>query len=309
MTGPMFGKANVVLDKASGREAWHVARAGRVTASAVPRIMGVSSYGDAASVLDGDKESTIEMRLGLYLEAGILDAAAHECDIEIVTEVPAFITSPAYYWLGCSLDGVVVEDGNVVAPIDAKLTNAFSTNAYIVREYGLQVRTQAFIMELDRALLAVCRGGQSIDIIEVEVDREGFERDVIPVLERFHRVQMGELTLDEAEMPYAWGTVKTSATPGLSTDLTYKDTRVVERYRRAKAAVARAEARADEVGDLLRARLGPAENGLYKGQVVVSWRASDRNDVDVKRLRSERPDIADEFTKTTTLRRLLLHGS
>jgi predicted phage-related endonuclease len=51
--------------------------------------------------------------------------------------------------------------------------------------------------------------------------------------------------------------------------------------------------------------LGDREIGNVDGETVVTWKTSKRSTLDTKRLKAERPEITEEFTKTSETRTFL----
>lgn len=64
----------------------------------------------------------------------------------------------------------------------------------------------------------------------------------------------------------------------------------------------------DRLKAMIARRLGEAAEGRYEGDTIVTWRQTTRNDIDGKRLRSEHPDLAKEFARSTSYRQLRLKG-
>ncbi len=66
------------------------------------------------------------------------------------------------------------------------------------------------------------------------------------------------------------------------------------------------EADEDRLKGMIGHCLGEAAEGTYDGRRIVTWRSVTRAGIDVKRLRSERPEIADDYRQDSTYRQLRL---
>jgi predicted phage-related endonuclease len=69
------------------------------------------------------------------------------------------------------------------------------------------------------------------------------------------------------------------------------------------------QAQDDELRDLICAGFGEGEALRYDGRVIATFKSQTRNDIDVKRLREQAPDIAKTYARTNTHRVLLLKSS
>jgi predicted phage-related endonuclease len=74
--------------------------------------------------------------------------------------------------------------------------------------------------------------------------------------------------------------------------------------REAKRVVEAAEEELRRIDGEIMAVIGDAEEAHYNGKKVISWKMEKRGVLDSKALREAHPDIATEFTKPTTFRRL-----
>ena len=73
-----------------------------------------------------------------------------------------------------------------------------------------------------------------------------------------------------------------------------------------RATRANTEERIDAIENAIKARMGSATEAMVGGRVAATWRQSDRTTIDTKALKAAMPDVADEFSKTSSSRRFLL---
>lgn len=74
-------------------------------------------------------------------------------------------------------------------------------------------------------------------------------------------------------------------------------------WRAAHAAETKAKRLKDEAAAALQALIGDCEAATVDGRTVATWKASERHDIDSKRLRQEQPDIAAAYERVTVVRR------
>lgn len=74
-------------------------------------------------------------------------------------------------------------------------------------------------------------------------------------------------------------------------------------YDQAAANVKQWEEIRDRAKERITEALGTAETGTVDGAPVVRWSYVSRDVVDVKKLREQFPDVAEQFTRTTMSRR------
>lgn len=66
--------------------------------------------------------------------------------------------------------------------------------------------------------------------------------------------------------------------------------------------IAEAEQEAEAIKDTLKAHMGDTEE-LFAGEYMVTWRPVKSSRLDTTALRKAIPEVAEKFTKTTTIRR------
>ena len=76
----------------------------------------------------------------------------------------------------------------------------------------------------------------------------------------------------------------------------------VRELRQLQALIEEAEAEAEAIKDALKAHMGDAEE-LRAGEYKVTWKAVKSSRIDTAALRKALPDVAQAFTRETTVRR------
>lgn len=62
------------------------------------------------------------------------------------------------------------------------------------------------------------------------------------------------------------------------------------------------EEKKDELTEEVKKEFGENESMLYMGEVIATWKAQNKTTIDSKKLKSEMPDIAEKYSKTSTSR-------
>jgi predicted phage-related endonuclease len=64
----------------------------------------------------------------------------------------------------------------------------------------------------------------------------------------------------------------------------------------------------DELKAKIAGLLGDADTGTVNGDTVVTWKNQSRTSFDSKRFSADHPDLAEEYTKSSTFRVLRVKG-
>ena len=78
--------------------------------------------------------------------------------------------------------------------------------------------------------------------------------------------------------------------------------RKVRKLRQLQTLIEEAEAEADAIRDAIKAHMGDAEE-LQAGEYRITWKTVTSSRLDSKALRAALPEVAERFTKITTVRR------
>lgn len=140
-------------------------------------------------------------------------------------------------------------------------------------------------MDKERALLAACSGFWRT-YIEPGIPPEPDNPTGAEVIQRYLVPSEGALDLD-------------SHTPEGAVLAA-----LLEERRDLAATAKRAKERQAEIDKELKALAAEHEEVMLDGQTAYTWRAASRSTLDAKRLRAEHPEIAAEFSRSTTYRTL-----
>jgi exodeoxyribonuclease (lambda-induced) len=170
-------------------EGWHLARKGRITASKVGKILGLSSFGTRDDAMrefvreffDAEREFTGN-EATRYGEAHEADALAEYVFATSRTvESVSLIPHPAYDWLAASPDGLVGDDGLVEFKCPWRSQYRSIVNK---PEYLAQVQLQLACTDRQWCDFCIWRDGEPLIVERIAADPSWLAR-VLPELEAF----------------------------------------------------------------------------------------------------------------------------
>lgn len=308
-----------------GNPRWHELRRKGVTASEIPVILGLSRW-DSPWALWHRKRGLIDddtagesAAWGRRLEPVIADAWA-ERHPDLVLERAGLYCHQKREWQMATPDRLVYESVNV-STIDApgavmpgsavgllEVKHPYSFAGWgedgtddIPAEYLAQCLWQLDVMDLDVCWLAAYTSHQ---LRVYEIHREGNEDD----LELMRKLAHEFLTREEPP-PLDAHPATITGLKALHPSIEDREERVPANiagaYRRARAELAAAEARAKQAEAELRAAMGSARYAVDpQGVPVASRSVYTRRGIDTKRLRADHPDIVAAYVTESTVDRL-----
>lgn len=298
---------------APDRAAWLEWRRAGIGASDAAAVVGLSRWGSAYSVwLDKtgrtplDRPATAAMRWGLLLEDAVCKAFEEEHDTDVIWR-GAWAQNVATSWLRATLDGICVLDGEVCV-VELKTSNGRdgAWDQGVPDYYQVQVQHQMAVTGAQRAFVAVLLGGSEYASYEIERDEEALAV-LLPALEAFWRDHVAADRPPDVDGAIATGVALRQAfakSEPKAVELPDQAEGLLRELASAKAAVKEAEARETAAQNRVMALLGDAELGTLGGYVVVTWKSQVSRRIDVARLRTELPEVADQYTQESRSRAL-----
>ncbi len=299
--------------------AWLQWRRGGIGASEAAAVCGLSPWSSPYTVwLDKTGQLPLwrppseAMRWGNRLEPVVADAFAeeHEAKVSYRGLRVELGTDP---WIRATLDGLAEVDdgqGKELCVVELKTSNGRdgAWDDGVPLQYQVQVQHQLLVTGLQTAYVAVLLGGSEYRSYRLARDDAAIEA----LLATLHTFWFDHVLPGVA--PAVDGTVATktalreafAASQPRTVLLPVEAEQLLLELGAAKAAIKEAEARETAAANQVMALLGEAEQGAIGERVVVTWKEQTSRRVDVERLRRERKEIAEEFTKESTARVLRL---
>lgn len=314
------------------RQEWLDARCNYITASDVGTLLGINKYKTLPVLVREKKEkvnlteSTVAMDFGNVMEKTILRCFEHKSGITVQMFDNNIAVNSDYPRLSCSLDGLS-EDGECV--IDAKMTSGGAAHQWGKKEYPCGVPPQYYaqmqaqmlvtgtkigylavlkkpddVTEVDlegmRRLTASCTldemvricyaSGYRFDDYFVPVDTQFQEAMLVAIDNFFEDYIIGdkEPELTSVEEIKQLGIVPTAGNLVVD-DAMWMELLEYNKLNKQKAAL---EKQVKALGDILKLKLAPYEQGEYEGNKVFTYGASgSRIVLDEKKLKEEMPEV------------------
>ena len=304
------------------RADWLTWRRNGIGASDVAGIIGLSPWASpfsvwASKVDDADDTTDSDaMEFGRRAEIMVAPWFADRTGLHVAGE-QARCTHPADAWKLATVDGFVYDGPNSTDPLgvlEIKTTGESAEDwaAEVPVHYRCQATWAMHVTDLPQCWFAVLHLAFGRPRFEVytftrDADEEAFVVDHCARFWHDHvttgtppAVDSHKATTDalRAHWPTAEGIVDADATTR----------RLIERHRSHKATLTIAQQNVDEIENAIRAALGEHEalvdgtDAKGKPNVIASWKPQQSARIDTKALKADRPDIADEYTRTTTSR-------
>lgn len=294
------------------QDAWLDWRRQGLGASDVAAILGLSPWASRWSLwadktgLTRDQADTEDMEFGRWAELMIGPWFEHRTGLHVACQQER-CEHPELSWARCTLDGRVFESPNSDQPLgvlEIKTVRSSAPWDEIPAHYQCQAQWQMFVTGAERVWFAVLHR-RRLEVYQLERD----EADIALIAaeaESFwsdHVVAGVAPDVDGSDATWrALTAVWPEHTPGVGVELGSDGAAWVQELLDARAGRRAAEKAENAAKARLAAALGDAEEGVVDGRRVVTFRAQTTKRLDADRLRRERPDVAAEFEKSTTVR-------
>jgi putative phage-type endonuclease len=292
------------IPKPPVREEWLAARAPFIGASEVAALFGEHPYltaGDLALEKLGRIERTenAAMRRGVILEDAVAQWWAVEHDRPVFEPEVLFMVDDV---LIATLDRLLITDGDLEA-LEVKTTAHHISEPE--RYWWWQCQAQCIAAGLQRVHIAALDATLDLRSFTIERDLEAGERIIKACEEFMTYVRAGELPPD-APISYATAQALYPTPSGARVELDERAEFYLGLLRMAIKRLQANQLEVDRLKGMLTNTLGEASEGTLDGELVCTWRAVTTHTIDGKRLREELPNVAAEYGRATTARRLLL---
>jgi len=255
------------------------------------------------------RDESEAMTWGKLLQPVII-AELQARDYSVVASDDPVLVDPERPWLIGHPDGYEWDGERRTGILEVKTTSAWARwTERIPLTYEAQIQTYLHLSGLDHGLLACLIGGQRLAVREVERSQYAIDA-MLELMDEF----VGYVQRDEPPPPDASGSSREALlalypehAEGRMVRLTREQMVVVRNLRERREQLRMVKWQADGLENELRAWMGDAELAVDPdGEQVAAWRAYDEHRVDTARLKSERPEVAAEYTNVTRRRRFTL---
>lgn len=254
------------------------------------------------------RPETDAMHWGKLLEPVIFGQL--EADYDVIPAPAEGLTDPERDWLHGHPDGFVTLD-HERAVLEVKTASVWAHRGWegVPLHYVAQVQTYLHLTGLRRALLACLVGGQKLEVHEIVRDEHAIEV-MLDLLERFHRHLVTGTPPAPDGSESAREAVLTMFPHAQEGERIRLDSKAMGELRELRARKAQRDAIDRQIAEhenRLRAFMGSAEVAVTPtDHEAIRWTNVSAARIDTKRLRHDRPEIAEEYTATTSTRRFTL---
>ena len=217
------------------------------------------------------------------------------------------LQSEDYLFMIADVDGVINENGEKVI-FEAKTASSYKQEIWeegVPAEYILQVEHYMFVTGARKTYVAALVGGNHFYCHTVERDDDMIKK--IIAMEKYfweENVIGGvEPIPDGSEATTNYFNRKYSNSNTGKIELPKEVLSVCDEYERLSQQIKELENAKNATANLLKSYLKEVEVGTV-GDRKVTWKQIDKNTVDIKRLKTEQPDVYDSYLTCNTYRRL-----
>ena len=271
-----------------------------VGASEVSAIMGVNPYKNIVDLAIEKlqppqvRDKNEAMKRGIFLEQGLLDYASAEIGSLIVTPAEMYLNGRII----STLDGVTNDSTRL---FEAKTTTGWVQGDECLPEWFWQAQAQMFCTDAQIVTFIVLDRQLRITMFDVFRDEEAIT-DMVAKAEAFGTA-IDEERLPE-DVPLSANQVgQLHPTPDAGEiELGAAGLELLQRWQSAKEMVKHYQQEEDELKDALANILREHDAGTVDGHKVVTFKAQSTTRFDQKALLDTQPELAKQFTKSSSFR-------
>jgi putative phage-type endonuclease len=302
---------NVVADSATmSRDEWLAARRLGIGGSDAAAIIGVSRWSSPYSlwlnktamepIVQKENEA---MRFGTMMEPVIRDTFADSTQMQVVDDTNLY-SHPEHEWMLANLDGVIStkSNGEFDAVLEVKTARTAWDNG-VPAYYVSQVQHYMAVTNLQMTYVAALFGGEEFAWFEVPRDDRYIDDLINAEAEFWESVKKAiQPDIDGSDATYKAIRSKYESERGKTVELGKDISDLIVWRKNAKELVDQYEAEVREAESKIMEALQDAEVGTIDGKSVVTWKSQSRTSVDNKALKDAYPDLAEQFTKSSSFR-------
>jgi len=307
-------QAEVLADtRDMSRDEWLSWRRKGVGSSDAAAVAGLNPYRTPLEVyldklgLLEEQDETEAMYWGTVLEDVVAREFAARTGLKVWRR-NAILQHPEYAWVLANIDRYIVQKGNW-GVLECKTTSTFMrsdwSNGEVPPMYYVQLQHQLAVTGLEYGYIAVLIGGREFAYFEIERDEETIKYLMQVEHDFWHHnvIPQNPPPMDgSSASSELLNRLYPEAEPDSVMYLPSDAMALIAQYDAAAEDEKEAKARKDEAANRLKELLGDAERGIA-GEREVRWPTVESRRLDTKRLKSERPDIYEEYTRISTYRR------
>lgn len=305
----------LVKTKDLSREEWLRCRTQGIGGLDVSVIAGINPFKSGYQLwlektgqIEPEQSNTEYTHFGTILEPIVRKEFMQRTGLK-VRQKHMLLQSEEYPFMLADLDGVINENGERVI-FEAKTASSYKQEIWeggVPAEYILQVQHHMFVTGARKTYVAALVCGNHFYCHTVERD-DDMIRKIIAMEKYFWEVNViggVEPIPDGSEATTNYFNRRFSVSNGLAIELPTEVLSVCDEYERLSQQMKELETAKNAAANLLKSYMKEAEIGTV-GDRKITWKQINKTSVDIKRLKTEQPDLYDSYLMCNTYRRLTI---
>ena len=297
------------------REEWLALRRKGIGASDCAPACGMSRYKSPLSLwLEKTeqvkpKEAGEAAYWGTIMEPVLREEFAKRTGLA-VKEVPYMFYREETPWMLANIDGITYEKDGSVSLLEIKTANGFAAKDWedgLPQEYFLQVQHYLCVLDLQKAYVACLLGGNHFIVEEVLRDDEVIAN--ITAMEAAFWKSVVDRTQPEIDGSASTAEALSSMYPESDTTsviLPEEADDILSYYLKVKESEVSIKEEKMLCENKLKSLLGKNSCGKSPKGISVSWKSVETSRIDTTRLKTEAPQIAEQFTVKSQSRKFVV---
>ena len=217
---------------------------------------------------------------------------------------------PQFSFMFADVDGIVTDEQGEKCIFEAKTVSQYREdewkNGKIPTEYMMQVQHYLAVCNMQKAYIAALIGGNHFIYYTILRDEEMIA-DLVYAEKKFWEYNVKcdirpEIDDSEATKEFLDRKYKESVKDSVPLDRSL--VKVLEEYQNVSGQLKVMEKRKTGLSNQLKAALGEHEEGKFDNGQIVRWKRIEKNLLDSKRLKAEKPEIYNQYTSVNAYRTL-----
>lgn len=287
----------------TNREDWLAARSGKIGASDVGAIVGVSHFATPRQIWErltsGERVAeSVAMKMGHLLEPVVAQLWGDESGDTMVagTDDDFIVINEKYEFAAVSPDRYFANADGEVYTVECKSTALRITEESLPRSWYCQLQYQLAVTELPFGTIAWLSNGRDFGAATYSRNDEFCDWLLKKVSDFWQSLKSGvppEVTAADADFVY-----RHSCVAGSIAAATPDTIAAVARYRELRESMKSIEEEMEELAKAVKLAMGEAEALAADGGTLATWKKRNGSrTIDSRRLKAEKPEIYEEYLR------------
>lgn len=306
----------ITSTKKVSREEWLKWRLKGIGGSDVATICGLNKYKSPLQLWLEKTEQVEPVEAGeaaywgTIMEPIIRNEFSKRSELKVDT-INSMLKHPVFDFMLANVDGIVIDKDNSKAIFEAKTASVFKSEQWednkIPEEYMLQIQHYMAVTGFNKTFIACLIGGNKFIFKEIERDDELI--DMIIQLEFNFWECVKNNTPPKIDGSDSCSDLMNRLYPNVNKNssiiLPDEAQQLIEQYNSSKEQEKLFSEKKEESANILKQMLGNNETGIIN-DTKVSWKNVITDRLNTKKLKTEKPEIYDEYVYSSSSRRFAI---